>query len=131
MPKHPKIGVLAEQRYLAQSQPSGLISALTALGLSIEVIDPQSSLFPLGDDHWIEGFDLIVGRGRSWGLLGLLGWAEALGVATINRRAAISAVHNKADMAVSLAAEGRPKQERFRAGPEKVARLSMPAKWRV
>lgn len=122
MPEHPKIGVLAEQRYLAQSQPSGLITALTDIGLSIDVIDPQAALFPLGDDRWIEGYDLLVGRGRSWGLLCLLGWAEARGVATINRRAAISAVHNKADMAVALAAAGLPTPKTFLGATDRLAR---------
>lgn len=127
MPENPKIGVLAEQRYLAQSQPSGLISALTDLGLSIDVIDPQASHFSLGDDRWIEGYDLIVGRGRSWGLLCLLGWAEARGVATINRRAAISAVHNKADMAVTLAAAGLPTPKTFLGATEQLAREISPS----
>ncbi|MBX3277799.1 MAG: hypothetical protein KF868_07340 [Acidobacteria bacterium] len=121
MPEDIKIGVLAEARYMAQNQPSGLISALKNLGHTVDVIDPQTHLFPLGDHIIFEGFDLIVGRGRSWGLLCLLGWAERSGVATINKRAAISAVHNKADMAVALAAAGVPTPRTFLGATDRLA----------
>lgn len=97
------IGVLCEKRYLAQSQPSGLIRGLKDLGHEVRVIDPEGIPFTLGDDRWLDGLDLIVARGRSWGLLCLIEWAESRGVPTINKRSAISAVHNKADMAVALA----------------------------
>jgi len=107
------IGVLAEQRYLAQSQPSGMLAALRVTGHKIVLIDPEASLFRLEDDKWLDGLDLIVGRGRSWGLLCLLGWAERCGVPTINRRSAIAAVHNKANMAVTLAASGVPTPKTF------------------
>ena len=117
-----RIGVLAEQRYLAQSQPAGLISALRDLGVDVAVIDPQAAIFKLGDNHWLEGYELLVGRGRSWGLLCLLGWAEGHGVPTINQRAAISAVHNKADMAVSLAHAGLPTPQTFLGAVEHLAR---------
>lgn len=100
------IGVLAEQRYLAQSQPSGMLKALEHAGHKIILIDPEATLFRLEDDSWLDGIDVIVGRGRSWGLLCLLGWAERRGVPTINRRTAIAAVHNKANMAVTLATSG-------------------------
>jgi ribosomal protein S6--L-glutamate ligase len=107
------IGVLAEQRYLAQSQPSGMLNALKRAGHRIVLIDPEAALFKLEDDKWLHGLDLIVGRGRSWGLLCLLGWAERRGIPTINRRAAIAAVHNKANMAVTLATNGVPTPKTF------------------
>ncbi len=108
-----KIGVLAEKRYLAQSQPAGMLNALRKLGHDIILIDPEAAIFPLGDDSWLAGLDLIVGRGRSWGLLCLLGWAEDRGVPTINRRSAIAAVHNKANMAVRLAGSDVPTPRTF------------------
>lgn len=122
----PKIGILAEQRYLAQSQPSGLISALSAAGHDVTLLDPQARHFTLGDDGWLEGLDLIVGRGRSWGLLCLLGWAESRGVPTINRRSSISAVHNKANMAVALSAAGLPTPKTY-LGPLEQLAPSIPA----
>ena len=84
------------------------MNALKTLGYDVRLIDPEVIELTLGDDRWLDGLDLIVARGRSWGLLCLLKWAEVRGVPTINRRDAISAVHNKADMAVALAASGLP-----------------------
>jgi len=102
------VGVLVERRYLSQAQPSGLVAALRARGCRVRVIDPEASAVRVGDDRWLKGLDLIVARGRSWGLLCRLSCAEAFGVPTIHRRAAIAAVHNKAEMAVTLAAAGVP-----------------------
>jgi ribosomal protein S6--L-glutamate ligase len=96
------IAVLAEQRYLSQSQPGGLVTSLRSHGHSVTVIDPQSACYEVGDHRWLAGFDLVVARGRSWAVLCLLSWAEARGIPTVNRRTAIAAVHNKAEMAVTL-----------------------------
>lgn len=116
-----RIGVLAEKRYLAQTQPTGMLSALRKLGHDIVLIDPEAAVFPLGDDTWLKGLDLIVGRGRSWGLLCLLGWAEDRGVPTINRRSAIAAVHNKANMAVRLAGSDVPTPRTFLGATKELA----------
>lgn len=102
------IGVLAERRYLAQSQPSGMVAALRARSQKVTVIDPQASAYLLGDHRWLEGLDLVVARGRSLDMLCLLCWAESRGTPTINRKAAIDAVHNKAEMAVALASDRLP-----------------------
>jgi glutathione synthase/RimK-type ligase-like ATP-grasp enzyme len=102
------IGVLAERRYLSQSQPNGMVAALRARGHQVKLIDPAATSYELGDERWLTGLDLIVARGRSWGLLCLLSWAEALAIPTVNRRAAIAAVHNKAEMAVTLASARVP-----------------------
>jgi ribosomal protein S6--L-glutamate ligase len=114
--------VLAERRYLAQAQPPGLIAALRARGQRVTVIDPQASVYRMGDDRWLADVDLIVARGRSWGMLCLLSWAEARGLPTINRRAAIAAVHNKADMAVTLAAGRLPTPRTFFGSHDVLAR---------
>ena len=103
MPSPLHIGLFAEARYLSQNQPTGLKDALLARGHRISLLDPQLSFFTMGEHAWLDGLDLIVGRGRSWGLLTLLGWAEERGLKTINTRAAIAAVHNKSRMSVAFA----------------------------
>lgn len=98
----PLIGILAEERYLAQRQPAGLCAALQR--------DGHGPLL-LGDgfaDAPLEALDLIVARGRSAHLLELLCRAEALGVRTINRSSSIVAVRDKAAMSRALAAAGLP-----------------------
>jgi ribosomal protein S6--L-glutamate ligase len=122
MPHSLKIGVLAEARYLAQSQPTGLSAKLNELGHRITMIDPQKAFYVMGDDGWFEGLDVIVGRGRSWALLALLGWAETRGALTINRREAIASVHNKAQMSVAFASAGIPIPQTFFGSAEQLAR---------
>lgn len=99
-------GIVVENRYLAQSQPSGLVTAIRERGHQVTLIDPQKTSYSLTDDGWMQGFDLVAGRGRSYGLMCLLEWAEYRGITTINRKSAIAAVYNKADMAVTLATDG-------------------------
>jgi glutathione synthase/RimK-type ligase-like ATP-grasp enzyme len=122
MPHSLKIGVLAEARYLAQSQPTGLSAKLNELGHRITMIDPQKAFYVMGDDGWFEGLDVIVGRGRSWALLALLGWAETRGALTINRREAIASVHNKAQMSIAFASAGIPIPQTFFGSVEQLAR---------
>lgn len=122
MPSPHKIGVLAEARYLVQSQPQGLSSKLKELGHDITMIDPQKAFYVMGDDRWFAGLDLIVGRGRSWALLALIGWAETRGILTINRREAIASVHNKAQMSVAMASSGIPIPQTFFGSIECLAR---------
>jgi ribosomal protein S6--L-glutamate ligase len=117
-----KIGVLAESRYLAQSQPMGLSAKLQEQGHTIAMIDPQKAFYVMGDDGWFEGLDVIVGRGRSWALLALLGWAETRGALTINRREAIAAVHNKAQMSIAFASAGVPIPKTFFGSVGQLAR---------
>lgn len=116
-----RIGVLAEARYLVQSQPTGLSNELVKQGHEVSMIDPQKAFYRMGDDGWFAGLDVIVGRGRSWALLGLLGWAERSGTLTINRQAAIAAVHNKAQMSIALAGSGLPIPETYFATIEQLA----------
>ncbi|MFN0110994.1 MAG: RimK family alpha-L-glutamate ligase [Blastocatellia bacterium] len=116
-----RIGILAEARYLAQSQPVGLSAELSAQGHTVTLMDPQKAFYRMGDDEWFAELDVIVGRGRSWALLGLLNWAEASGCLTINRQAAISAVHNKAQMSIALAGSGLPIPETYFATIEQLA----------
>lgn len=98
------IGLIVENRYLIQSQPSGMRRALEQRGHRVTAIDPQSSSYLMEGDGWLGDYDLIVARGRSWALLCMLAWAESRAASTINRSAAIASVYNKADMSVALAA---------------------------
>jgi len=113
------IGLLVESRYLSQAQPTGLASVLRERGHRVSVLDPQVASYWLGDDRWLEGLDMLVARGRSWELLCLLSWAETQGIPTINRRMAVAAVHNKAEMAVALASGGVPTPPTF-LGPARM-----------
>ena len=87
-----RIAILAEERYLAQKQPADLVAALTARGERVAVIEPDSDAARLDDTGWLDDFDLVVARGRSWCVLCVLACAEARGIRTINRRRAIAFV---------------------------------------
>lgn len=104
MHRHLNVGLLVERRYLSQSQPSGMSHALASQGHQVRVIDPQETFYSMEDNRWLEGLDLIVGRGRSNALLCLLNWAELEGHITINRQSAIYSVFNKSIMSTVLAA---------------------------
>jgi ribosomal protein S6--L-glutamate ligase len=97
------IGLVVENRYLIQSQPSGLRRALDERGHRVTAIDPQANSYLMEGNGWLGDFDLVVARGRSWALLCMLAWAESRGASTINRKEAIAGVYNKADMSVALA----------------------------
>lgn len=116
------IGVIAERRYLAQAQPRGMIAALSSIGCTTVVVDPEAGCHEPGNDSWLQGFDVVVARGRSWSVLSLLSWAEARGVPTLNTRAAIARVHNKADMAVALKMAGIPTPVTRFGSPRELAR---------
>jgi ribosomal protein S6--L-glutamate ligase len=95
---------------------------LSELGHDVLMIDPQKTFYVMGDDRWFEGLDAVVGRGRSWALLALMGWAETRGMLTINRREAIASVHNKAQMSIAFASSGIPTPQTFFGGVEHLAR---------
>ncbi len=123
------IGVLVETRYLAQAQPSGMIAALRKRGHVLRVLDPDVSAHELNDNAWLDGLDLLVCRGRSWGLLCLLSWAEAHGILTINRHRGISGVHNKAEMSIALATSHIPTPHTYIGSLEEIARLADPSQY--
>jgi glutathione synthase/RimK-type ligase-like ATP-grasp enzyme len=120
-PTLPRIGIAAEARYLAQRQPAGLIAALTRAGHPLLFLDPESAA-PAS----LRGLDVVVARGRSAALLDLLGHAEAAGVATVNPRAAVAAVLDKAEMARALAAAGIPSPATRVGALDAIARASRP-----
>jgi ribosomal protein S6--L-glutamate ligase len=99
----PTVTVLTERRYCEQAQPRGLIGALRRAGARTLVVpDDRLGAFRPGRS------DVVVARGRSRCVLGALRAAEAAGVPTVDRPAAIAAVRDKAAMAATLAAAGLP-----------------------
>jgi ribosomal protein S6--L-glutamate ligase len=114
-----RIAIVAEERYLAQAQPAGLARALASFGRRPTPLDPQH----LGRSS-LTDIDLLVARGRSPSVLELLERAESLGIATLNRRAAIAAVLDKAAMSRALAAAGIPTPPTRVGTPESIARSS-------
>lgn len=123
------IGVLVERRYLAQAQPSGMIEALRDCGHTLRILDPDAAAHKLADDAWLDGLDLLVCRGRSWGLLCMVSWAEARGVLTINRHRGISGVHNKAEMSIALATGRIPTPHTYIGLAKEIASLAEPSQY--
>jgi ribosomal protein S6--L-glutamate ligase len=120
-PTRPLIGIAAEARYLDQRQPAGLIAALMRAGHALVFLDPESAA-PAS----LRDLEILVARGRSEALLDLLGHAEAAGVATVNPRAAVAAVLDKAEMARALAAAGIPSPATRVGALDAIARASRP-----
>ncbi len=104
----------------------GAHRALVARGCGVELIDPAVSSFEVHDGSWLELVDIVVARGRSPSLLYMLHWAELRGRPTINGRHGTAAVHNKAEMAIELAAAGFPTPPTWLGSPQKLVR-SVPA----
>jgi len=117
----PRVVVLAEHRYLSQPQPAGLIEELRRRGCRAVSLEPTSAAFQAGDDGWLAEADVVVARGRSTAVLCMLAWAEGQQIPTINRRHAVGAVHNKAEMAVALAGAGVPTPPTFLGTTERLA----------
>jgi hypothetical protein len=96
------IGVLVERRYLEQLQPAGLIAAIRERGHTVTVVDPDNALDETGEGAFMDGFDLVVVRGRSLNVLCMTAVAETARLRTVNRLSAIRGVLNKAQMGLKL-----------------------------
>jgi ribosomal protein S6--L-glutamate ligase len=120
------VGILVEARYLLESQPLGVAAELKARGHKVTVIVPESHAYDTNDIGWLDGMDLMISRGRSAELLCLLHFAEAQGIATINRRAAIGSVSNRAETAVTLLSAGVPTPPAY-VGPVRELAKRIPA----
>jgi ribosomal protein S6--L-glutamate ligase len=116
-----RIALFAENRYLAQLQPHGLVTELRRRGCDVTPIDPGSGAISLTDDSWLAGIDVCVARGRSDAVLSRLLAAERHGVPTINRAAAVAAVVDKGGMAVALAGAGIPTPTTILGSPAQLA----------
>jgi len=108
MTKSLRVGLLVEPRYLAQAQPRGMMNALRERGHAVILLDPEDGVLDTGCLDRLPEVDVLVARGRSTGLLARLSDAELHGVVTVNSPRAISAVVDKAHMAVRLQAAGIP-----------------------
>ncbi|CAN5280066.1 hypothetical protein BH24ACT7_BH24ACT7_25260 [soil metagenome] len=117
----PTIVVALDRRYRSQAQPSGLIEALLGAGHDPSVVDPATCTHNLSDAGWLGGADLVVARGRTHAVLCVLAWAERLGIPTINRRAAVVAVQDKAAMGLALAGHGIPIPPTYLGAPRLLA----------
>ena len=116
-------GLIVESRYSEQLQPSGLISALQARGHNVTVGDPDNVPCVASGQTWFDGVDVVVARGRNLAMLCLLASAEIAGLQTINRRAAIGAVLNKAEMALTLEANNVPTPPTYYGSIDRLADL--------
>lgn len=92
------IGVLVYRRYVTQTQPAGMISALKADGHRVILLDPQFSSYKEGNLSWLNKIDLIIARGRILGLLYMLGWVEMQDIPANNQRVSLESVHNESEM---------------------------------
>jgi ribosomal protein S6--L-glutamate ligase len=121
-----RVAVIVERRYLSHAQPEGMIRGLRAIGHSVVVIDPEDQVLQTSDSGWMRNIDIAVARGRSCGVLCLLDCLERHAVPVINTRAAIDAVHNKAEMTVRLASAGIPIPRTWIGSPRQVGRQLLP-----
>ncbi len=112
------IAVLAEQRYLAQREPSALLAALRRRGLDPCIVDPGDPRAAAA----LSGVKVAVARGRSPELIALLAALEARGAVTLNRSAAIAAVVDKEIMGRRLEAAGLPVPRTIAGSPAQIAR---------
>jgi ribosomal protein S6--L-glutamate ligase len=117
-----RIAIAAEARYLVQAQPAGLAGALARSGHRPALVDPEDPR-----SASLIGIDLLIARGRSAAVFELLGRAESLGIATLNKRAAIASVLDKAAMARALAAAQIPSPPTRVGALDDLARSSRPS----
>lgn len=116
------VGVLVEDRYLSQHQPAGVVDALTSRGIDVRTIVAETSSASLCLPTWTRDLSVVLPRGRSTALMGLLRCAEQAGVPVVNRAAAIECVVDKAGMAATLAAAGVPTPASWLGSPAQLAR---------
>lgn len=116
------VGVLVEERYLRQHQPAGVVHALTSRGIQVRTVVAETTSASLCEPTWARGFSVVLPRGRSTALVGLLRCVEQAGVPVINSAAAIQGVVDKAGMAATLAAAGVPTPTSWLGSPAQLAR---------
>jgi ribosomal protein S6--L-glutamate ligase len=115
------VAVVVDARYRCQAQPAGLVAALERRGCTVSLIDPAATALKIDGEGWLAGVDVVAARGRSVGLQVMLAHAEALGAPTVTASSALAKVHNKAEMAVALAAAGIRIPSTFAGCPERLA----------
>lgn len=104
-----RFSIIAETRYLGQRMPGSLHRTLLEAGHCADIICSDDAVCDFRSRMpFFDGYDAAISRDRSLIGLFLLAWAEKLGIAVINSRAAIEGVRNKAEMTATLAASGIP-----------------------
>ena len=121
-PDAPRIGLLAERRYLSQPQPAGLSSALRGQGCVVDVLVAEEIAGVGNDPAGWRGYDAVVARGRSAELLELLAGAQRVGVPTLNTADSVRRVLDKGRMGAVLAGAGVPVPRTYRGPLESLPR---------
>ncbi len=104
----PRVAVLVEQRYLDQAEPAASVVALREAGCDVHVVVAEEQAVALTSPDWLAGVDVVLARGRSAALLGLLRATEATGIPVVNPADAVARVVDKAGMGAALSAAGLP-----------------------
>jgi glutathione synthase/RimK-type ligase-like ATP-grasp enzyme len=116
-----EVCVLVEERYLTQAQPAGVVHALKSRGVRVRTVVAEAVSADLSGGTWTRGSSVVLARGRSDALIGLLRSAEQSGVPVVNTAAAIQAVVDKAGMAATLSASGVPTPTSWLGSPTLLA----------
>lgn len=98
--------VLVEERYLTQAQPAGVVQALRSRGVGVRTVVAEAVSVDLSGASWTRGSSVVLARGRSDAVIGLLRSAEQAGVPVVNTASAIQSVVDKAGLAATLSAAG-------------------------
>ena len=116
-----EVCVLVEERYLTQAQPAGVVRALESRGVRVRTVVAEAASVDLSGGSWTRGSSVVLARGRSDALIGLLRSAEQSGVPVVNTAAAIQAVVDKAGQAATLSAAGLPTPTSWLGSPTALA----------
>jgi ribosomal protein S6--L-glutamate ligase len=116
-----EVCVLVEERYLTQAQPAGVVRALESRGVGVRTVVAEAASVDLSGGSWTCGSSVVLARGRSDALIGLLRSAEQSGVPVVNTAAAIQAVVDKAGQAATLSAAGLPTPTSWLGSPTALA----------
>jgi glutathione synthase/RimK-type ligase-like ATP-grasp enzyme len=117
-----EVCVLVEERYLTQDQPAGVVQALRSRGVRVRTVVAEAVSVDLSGGSWTRGSSVVLARGRSDALIGLLRSAEQSGVPVVNTAMAIQAVVDKAGLAATLSAAGVPTPTSWLGSPTTLAR---------
>jgi glutathione synthase/RimK-type ligase-like ATP-grasp enzyme len=116
-----EVCVLVEKRYLTQAQPAGVVQALKSRGVGVRTVVAEAVSVDLSGGSWTRGSSVVVARGRSHALIGLLRSAELSGIPVVNTSSAIQGVVDKAGLAATLSAARVPTPTSWLGSPMMLA----------
>jgi glutathione synthase/RimK-type ligase-like ATP-grasp enzyme len=116
-----EVCVLVEKRYLTQAQPAGVVQALKSRGVGVRTVVAEAVSVDLSGGSWTRGSSVVVARGRSHALIGLLRSAELFGIPVVNTSSAIQGVVDKAGLAATLSAARVPTPTSWLGSPMMLA----------